>query len=410
MMRVLVALVGLIVAAALVFAGWFYRPWSEYSPAEVSRLADATEFVSAFRSMDEIFPFQELTPAAQPVTSPRTNVLDIGAVTYQWEGATKSLDTLMQEAEVTGVLVLKSGVVVGETYRLEADAETRFTSWSVAKSFVATLIGMALHEGLIDNLDDPAAKYAPQYADSDLGATSLRHLLMMSAGLEFNEDYFADDSDIRPLFFNVFINGRNVDREVGKIRRDRVAGADLHYTSPNTQVLAAVARGVYGGRLSDVVQAKLWEPLNMAGAATWSQNVPGEKGMAIGYCCLNARLEEYARFGLLYAQDGLWNGARLLPRAWVEQATTPRASFMEPDATYPDEGYGLHFWVPRGYDGESYAAGVYGQYIWIDRRSNTVVAVSAADPTWGPRGNEWIDAFRALVAAAQPPASQEDPS
>ena len=138
----------------------------------------------------------------------------------------------------------------------------------------------------------------------------------------------------------------------------------------------------------------------MTGHAYWNQNIEGENGMAIGYCCLNATLEDYARMGQFYLQDGVWDGQRLLPEGWVELATRPNAPFQEPgpDAVYAHRGYGLHFWVPEGYEGEYFMAGVYGQYVWVDERRNIVIARTAADTEWGPRTEESIAVMRALAA------------
>ena len=122
--------------------------------------------------------------------------------------------------------------------------------------------------------------------------------------------------------------------------------------------------------------------------------------MAIGYCCLNATLEDYARFGQFYLQDGVWEGERLLPEGWVNQATRPNAPFQEagPESVYAHRGYGLHFWVPDNHDGEYFMAGVYGQYVWVDERRNIVIARTAADTEWGGRTEESIIAMRALAA------------
>ena len=296
-------------------------------------------------------------------------------------------------------MVLHNGEVVYENYLLGSTPETRHTSWSVGKSFVATLIAMAMEDGRIANLDQTAEMFAPQYAGSDYGATTLRHLLMMSAGMDFEEDYDAPNSDIRRLFLGANIYGQNIDRLVAEVERNRPAGEDLHYVSANTQVLSAVVRGLWNAPLAEVMQAEIWEPLGMTGEAYWNQNIQGENGMAIGYCCLNATLEDYARFGQFYLQDGVWNGQRLLPEGWVQQATRPNAPFQEPgpDGVYDHRGYGLHFWVPEGYDQEYFMAGVYGQYIWVDERRNIVIARTAADTDWGGRLAESIAAMRALA-------------
>lgn len=405
MKRIVIALVAIVVAAALAFGGWYYRPWSDYSPASVSALDDPDAYPQTFQMMDEILPFS-VVRATNP--SPLPTGEATLPTSFDVDGETLSVADYIEMAEITGLTVMRNGEIVNQAFFQGADETTQFTSWSVAKSFVATLIAKALQDGLIDSLDDPAAKYAPQFEGTAYGETSLRHLLMMSAGVDFNEEYSpGNPSDIRPLFFNAFILGRNIDTMVSEIERNRTPGEDLHYTSPNSHVLAAVARGVYGGRLADVVTEELWGPLGMVSDATWLQNKQGEDGIGVGYCCLQATSEDYARMGEFYRLDGVWNGERLLPEGWSEEATTPRADFQEPGNTrYDQRGYGLHFWVPDGYDGEFYMAGVFGQYVWVDRHRGVVIAQNAGDETWFAKTAEAHAFFRAVSEHVSPLAER----
>lgn len=401
MKRIVIALVAIVVAAALAFGGWYYRPWSDYSPASVSALDDPDAYPQTFQMMDEILPYS-VVRATNPSPLP-TGEADL-PTSFEVDGETLSVADYIEMAEITGLTVMRDGEIVNQAFFQGADETTQFTSWSVAKSFVATLIAKALHEGLIESLDDPAARYAPQFEGTDYGNTSLRHLLMMSAGVDFNEGYDPDrPSDIRPFFFNAFIMGRNVDTMAGEVQRNRAPGEDLHYTSPNSHVLAAVARGIYGGRLVDVVTEQIWGPLGMTGDATWLQNRDDAQGIAVGYCCLQATSADFARMGEFYRLDGVWNGERLLPEGWSEMATTPRAEFQEPGNTrYPLRGYGLHFWVPEGYDGEFYMAGVFGQYVWVDRHRGVVIAQNAGDEDWWARQAEAHAFFRAISEHVSP--------
>lgn len=398
MKRIIIGLVAILGALAMIAAGWYFRPWSEYSPAEIQAATQPENLPDTFRNMGEVFPYRTIEPAESARPLPRA--LAQQTVAYDFQGETRTVDDWLEASRSTGLMVLHDGAVVHEQYLLGSTPDSRHTSWSVAKSFVATLIAMAIEEGRIANLDQTAEMFAPQYAGTPYGQTTLRHLLMMSAGVDFEEDYNAPDSDIRRLFFGANIFGRDIDAMVAEVERNRPAGEDLHYVSANSQVLSAVARGVWNAPLADIVEEKIWHPIGMTGEAYWNQNVPGEDGMAIGYCCLNATLADYARFGQFYLQDGAWDGRRLVPEGWVEQATRPNTPFQEPgpDEVYAHRGYGLHFWVPEGYDGEYFMAGVYGQYVWVDERRNIVIARTAADTEWGGRTAESIAAMRALAA------------
>ncbi|WP_300543027.1 serine hydrolase [Maricaulis sp.] len=398
MKKVIIGLAAVVVSGVVAGAGWYYRPWSEYSPAEIQAATHPDRLAATFRDMGEVFPYREIRPADSARPLPRNDART--TVSYTFEGELRTVDDWLEDSDATGLMVLHDGQVVHEQYLLGSAPETRHTSWSVGKSYVATLIAIAMQEGRIANLDQTAEMFAPQFAGTDYGDTTLRHLLMMSAGVDFEEDYSAPDSDIRRLFFGTNIFGRNVDSMVAQVERNRSPGEDLHYVSANTQVLSAVARGVWRAPLASIVEEKIWRPLGMTGEAYWNQNVAGDKGIAIGYCCLNATLEDYARFGQFYLQDGVWNGERLLPESWVRRATRPNAGFQEagPDAVYPHRGYGLHFWVPENHDGEYFMAGVYGQYVWVDERRNIVIARTAADTQWSARTAESLAAMRALAA------------
>src|SRR5690606_25017558 len=129
------------------------------------------------------------------------------------------------------------------------------------------------------------------------------------------------------------------------------------------------------------VEDKLWKPLGMTAAGTWSQNREGPGGVALGFCCWNATLQDIARFGEFLRRDGVWNGRRLTPEGWIDAAARPSA-FAEPDPLITDAesalgpwGYGLHVYVPADARGELLLAGELGQYLWIDRRRRTVVAM-----------------------------------
>ncbi len=413
MKRLFIGLGAIFATLILIAAGWYYRPWSAYSPAEIQAATQPERLVATFRGMDDVFPYR--TISAQNSATPLPRNARNHNVEFGFGGTQRTVNDWLSDSDATGLMVLHNGVAVHEEYRLGSTPETRHTSWSVGKSFVATLIAMAMQDGHIASLDQTAEMFAPQFAGTAYGQTTLRHLLMMSAGVDFNEDYSAPDSDIRRLFLGANIYGQHIDALVAQVERDRPAGEDLHYVSANTQVLSAVIRGIYNAPLAQVVEARIWRPLGMVGDASWNQNIEGDNGMAIGYCCLNARLDDYARMGQFYLQDGIWDDERLLPEGWVTMATRPNAPFQEsgPASVYPHRGYGLHFWVPEEHDGEYFMAGVYGQYVWVDERRNIVIARTAADTAWGPRTAESISAMRALAAhygdpIIEPAASQDE--
>lgn len=390
-----VALLAVLIAAVAGLS-WYYRPWSDYSPASIAVLEDPQQIAKSFRSMSSIVPNKVVRKANS--TSDFVEQLQSLALNFEFKGSKKSLNTFLDESSTTGLIVLKDGVLRHEQYRNGGSRESLFTSWSVAKSFVATVIVMAQKEGLIDSLDDKAEKYAPQYAGSDFGSSSLKSLLAMSTGIEFNEDYVSDDSDVRPFFFNSFILGKDPDGLLLGFKRNRDAFSDFEYISPNSHVLSAVLRGIYKKPLADIISEKIWQPLGMEADATWLQHRDDKKGVALGYCCLNARLRDYARFGEFYlnAAKGKGLGAITLPEGWIESLPSPATPAHKPGReNYSGRGYSYHFWLPER-EGIFFASGVYGQFIWIDPARNLVIVKTSADNDFSTRYRETAAAFEAI--------------
>ena len=269
----------------------------------------------------------------------------------------------------------------------------------MAKSFVATLVGMALDEGLIRDLDEPITDYVPQLAGTGYQDVPIRHVLQMASGVEFDETYDEQFSDINLFFWKTFVFGRSADDVMTDYGSARDSGQEFHYISINTQALGMLLRELYDQPLPDLVQEKLWQPLGMEGDAYWNLDADNDSANAIAFCCLNARLRDYARLGQLYLQQGQWQGEQLLSAGWVQEATRPSADFLEPGASpyrYGGRGYQYHWWVPQDYDGEYFAAGVWGQYIYVSEPDNLVIVRTAADPGYHHHTDESIAVFRAL--------------
>ena len=395
-MKIIKVVLLLLLLVAIAAASWFYRPWSDYSPARMAVLEDPSQIAKSFTSMSSIVPNKVVRKADQ--SSDFIEQLQPLELDFEFGGKRKSLSQFLDESSTTGLIVLKDGVMRHEQYRNGGSRESLFTSWSVAKSFVATVVVMAQKEGLIDSLDDKAEKYAPQYSGSDFGSSSLKSLLAMSTGIEFNEDYVADDSDVRPFFFNSFILGKDPDNLLMPFKRSRDEFSDFHYISPNSHVLSAVLRGVYKKSVAEIMSEKIWQPLGMEADATWLQHRDDEKGIALGYCCLNARLRDYARFGEFYlnAAKGKGLGVSTLPEGWVESLPKPATAAHTPGGeNYSGRGYSYHFWLPER-EGVFFASGVYGQFIWVDPARNLVIVKTSADNEFLTRYPESAAAFEAI--------------
>ncbi|MEE4210879.1 MAG: serine hydrolase [Parvularcula sp.] len=392
MKRVLLGLFALICVGFVIAAFWYVRPGSEFSPREVMAMSDMEDRRLPYRTMDRIYPSSPIETTG-PVTTFARAERNLSP-RYEYEGERHDLEDYAERRSVQGIYVLKDGEVVMERYFGEADASDRFTSWSVAKSVISSLIGIGLKDGVIESLDDKAATYAPEYAGTDYGDTSIRHLLMMSSGIDFNENYEERGSDIRRLFFNTFLLNRDVDETVKSYGRERPAGEVFDYISSNTQVLTAVLRGAYDRPLIDLFEEKLAQPLGLSGGS-WLTDRKGEGAKELGYCCLQLTLEDYAKLGQLYVQDGMLGDTRILPEGWMEFVRTPPQPSHEPkeDGGF---GYGHHFWVTGGDEGAFSMQGYNGQFVHMDPEEGVVIVMVSADRNPWSAKPEFPHLFRAI--------------
>lgn len=387
----------LLIASLLVIAGglFIFRPWSEYKPLNMNRLFHPEDRVENFRHMDRVFPVREISASNTPFIFKRDEKpLE---VSYQFKGKDRSLAEFLDEVEATGLLVIQNDTIIHERYFQGGNNESTFTSWSMAKSFVGTLIGMALGDGKIASLDDPITQYLPELSTSGYADVPIRHILQMSSGVDFNEAYDDKLSDINLFFWKVFILGMDADDVVASYGKAEESGQLLHYISIDTHVLGMLLRRLYQKPLTTLLEERIWQPLGMEGDAFWNIDADSEDATEIAFCCLNARLRDFAKLGRLYLNNGVWQGQRLLPEGWVVEATTPAADHLQPGGnTYGGRGYQYQWWIPPNYDREYFASGVWGQYVYVSEKDNLIIARTSVDPNFRKNMPETMAVFRAI--------------
>ncbi len=356
--------------------------------------------VANFRRLGEIFPSRRV-PRAGPVFefARAERPLD---VTYGFRGERRDLDEFIDRTTTTGLLVVKDDAIVLEQYRLGASEDSLLTSFSVAKSVVSALVGFALADGSIRALDDPVTAYVPALAGSGYDGVPIRHVLEMSSGVRFDENYANPLSDVNRMFARSFLFGSSIDAFARGLPSQHRSGEGYEYKSVDTQVLAAVVHAATGRTLSDYLSAKLWRPLGMERDARWVVDSDGPDAEEYGFCCLNATLRDWARFGRLYLRGGDWQGVRLLPAAWIHDSVTPSRPELALKGLYGPEwdvGYAYQWWVPAGGEGEFTAIGIWGQYVYVNPAERVIVVKTSADPGFDDRDLETIAAFRGIVDA-----------
>ena len=298
-------------------------------------------------------------------------------VQYYFQGAAADLDLYLLRNPTTGLLVARDDTILVERYQYGGNDRHRFTSWSMAKTVTSMLVGIAIAEGRIRSVDDPAAAYVPGLVGTGYGRTSLRDLLQMASGVRFVENYSGRD-DVAQLARDTFLLRGPGGVEAVTRFNDRAvpAGTKFSYASVETQVLGLVLRNAVGRPVAEYLSEKIWRPIGAEADATWLVDQAGQEAT---YCCINAVLRDYARLGLLLAHDGNWRGRRIVPTAWIREATTvrPEQGHLKPGVATPFLGYGYQTWILPGDRRMFLLSGVRGQAILIDPASRLVLVHTA---------------------------------
>jgi len=352
---------------------------------------------------DEVYPARKVAKGEKTLELKRAEAEP--AIRFRFRGETTGLDDYLSRHRTTGLVILKGDTLVAERYQYERTPAHRMTSMSMAKTVVAMLVGIAIAEGRIGSIDDPAQKYVPALEGSPYGETPIRHLLTMSSGVRFTENYSGHD-DVATLA-RLSLQGESEggaatlapfrDRD-----RDRRAGERFHYASSETQVLGLVLRAATGVPLADYVSEKVWKPMGAEADASWLVDKGGFEAAFTGF---NATVRDYARFGLLLANDGRQAGRQVIPAEWVRAATAPPSGSFAPGRTGSLLGYGYQTWLLPGRSRQFVLRGVRGQAVFVDPVNKVVMVRTAVAPIGDPGFTELLalwDGVVSTVAGATP--------
>jgi len=351
-----------------------YGAANGYPIGDRSTFYDIPVLVGSHSHFDEVFEARLIHKA--PTPSRLVRVAE-PAIAWKFQSLELTLDDYLARNPATGLLIARGNTIFVERYQYGRTDRIRFTSWSMAKTVTAMLIGIAVGEGRIRSVDNLAAAYVPALSGMEYGRTSLRHLLQMSSGIRFSENYSGNDNVMRLVFDTYLLQGAG---GVGAVtsfnERERPAGTKFSYASVETQVLGLVLRAVTGRPVAAYLEEKIWQPIGAEADATWLIDNSGQEAT---FCCLNAVLRDYARLGLLLAHDGNWHGRQIIPAAWVRDATTVRADqpHLRPGGPAPSFGYGYQTWILPGERRMFLFWGVRGQRIYVDPQSKLVMVNTA---------------------------------
>jgi len=341
--------------------------------------------VKNFRSMEKMFD-TSIVKRGNSVHIFERRPTDL-PLTYEYKGETKNLMKFLNGTWTTGLVVLKDGKIAFEEYYLDNTAASKTISWSVAKSFVSSMIGIAIHEGRIDDIQQLVTEYVPNLKGTGYDGVRIKDVLQMSSGVRFNEDYKDFNSDINRMGRAIALN-TSLDEFVSTIKNERPPGTYNHYVSMDTQVLGMVLRAATEQTLTSYLEKKIWQKIGMESDAFWIIDC---NGMELAFGGLNAVLRDYARFGQLYLNEGAWKGEQVIPAEWVKESVTPDAPHLQPGKNSASSwvlGYGFQWWIPQKPEGEFLAIGIYNQFIYVHPRHKVVIAKSSAYPHYDQDGDE----------------------
>lgn len=261
----------------------------------------------------------------------------------------------IDDYQTKALLVFSGDTLLFEKYYGEHNENTVSNSFSVAKTLVALLIGIAVDEGHIKSIDESIATYIPEFSDTDKEAITIRHLLAMASGLDWKESGKNPLSDNAESYYGTdlrgHVTGQSVEREPGKL---------FNYQSGNSQLLGFILEKATGVGLNEYAEEKVWKRIGAEHDAYWS--LDKENGDEKAFCCMYATARDYGRLGQVILNGGKYKGIQIIPEDYFNEMVVP--TDLETKENIPNYRYGLHIWTYQSDYGQvNYCRGVNGQYI-----------------------------------------------
>ncbi|MEI6817340.1 MAG: serine hydrolase [Bacteroidota bacterium] len=294
---------------------------------------------------------QRMIPAGTPFEFP------IGT-DYCKASMPSSLNQTLERLQSVAFLVIKDDSLRYEKYWDGYDKNSYSNSFSMAKTTVSILVGVAIEEGKIKSVDEKVSDFLPQF-NNGLGAQmTIKHVLTMSSGTDWYESYSNPLSVTTEAYY-----GSNIPKLVANMKVVDQPGKYFKYLSGNTLILAAVLEKATGMNISEYASQKLWKPMGAANAAQWS--VDKKDGEEKAYCCFFSNARDFARIGELYLHKGNWNGKQLVSEDYVNNSIKP-ANLLDEATNTPIDHYGYSWWlINRKGHQVFYARGILGQYVFV---------------------------------------------
>lgn len=296
----------------------------------------------------DFFPYSTI-PATDPQPWPQGGRYGKLALTAEQEADLKALHSV-------GFAVWQHDSLIFEQYWNGWDADSVSNSFSVAKSYISVLTGIAMGEGKIKSVFQPVGDFLPEYKEGCYAKINLWHVLTMSTGLDWSESGKDPFSDNAKGYYGYNVRELSLNQPC----RDQ-PGVEFDYISGATQIMTEVLEAAYGKELDELMREKVWGPLGCEHDAYWGKD--RKDGDFKGFCCLYATARDFGRIGQLYLDSGMWRGKQIVPREYWEASITP-AKLLDKGA--PNARYGYFWWLAE-LDGMPihYCRGFHGEYVVV---------------------------------------------
>jgi CubicO group peptidase (beta-lactamase class C family) len=342
--------------------------------------------VNTFRHIDKLFPSRTVSRGASVYPLPLSDKR-LTNVSFVSKGKKYDIYDYLSLNRVTGLLILKDGKIAYEDYELGNTEKTRWVSWSMVKSVSSTLVGAAIKDGYISSLDDPITKYLPQLSGGGYDGAIIQNVLQMASGARWNETYTDPKSDRRHML-NLQIEQKPgaILKFMASLPRAGAPGSIWNYSTGETHVVGALIGAAVKRPLAQYLSEKVWSKFGMETDATWWLESPD--GLEVGGSGLSATLRDYGRFALFASLGGKANGQEVVPAGWFSEA----GSSKQVGGKMVDYGYMWWTFGPSAgsvHQGAFQAAGIFGQFMYINPREHVVTVVWSARPK--PTGANTID-------------------
>jgi len=263
------------------------------------------------------------------------------------------LREFLENTPTVAFAIIRNDSVLYEYYEEEFDETKIVTSFSVAKSFVSAVLGIAIHEGYIQSVEEPITRYLPELSDKRFENIRIRHVLNHVSGIQFPS-----------LAWTYYTHDNN--RLLQKMKYGKGPGKEYVYANCNTLLITLIIEHATGRKFQDYFHEKIWSKIGTEYEMLWSMDNKKDQNLKT-FCCINGRMRDFAKFGKLYLQRGKWNDEQIIPSTWIDQT-------LKYDLTDGSTWDNEYFWYlgPKEY-GYYYAAGLYGQYILIYPKKNIII-------------------------------------